>query len=371
MKKICCPNCGVDYSYAVDKIDIDINMDNKNLISGITDLECPFCGYRFKLRLNSMDIIKFFAEQAYNNKVEKNKSEKFNKTNIKNDMENKNNDIFEFTAVSKTKNSETFNKLEKLLGGYNLADYKINLKAEDNKDNSSTTNNKKVDDAIKIINDKLNNKDSISDIYEIFSKLSEIINTGDNIKNSGAGTFTKENNSFKEDEDRTKEDSKGSNEDEYRAIETAKNSINSTYIAPDGSSYEVYHLAQAEPFGDFYTQKDLSCILDIIEEILYNLSDFCEEADDCENCALNGKCPYSIEDWLDVMSREDRIKTLEILLNNKKEISYIEDFRSRFMEYDVDPLRSGFCREAIYKTDGKCPKGITSCKECWEQKYLI
>ena len=41
------------------------------------------------------------------------------------------------------------------------------------------------------------------------------------------------------------------------------------------------------------------------------------------------------------------------------------------MEYDVDPLRSGFCREAIYKTDGRCPKGVTSCKECWEQKYLI
>ena len=195
MKKICCPNCGVDYSYTIDKIDIDINLDNKNLISGITDLECPFCGYHFKLKLNSMDIINFFAEQTYNNKVEKNGSEKTNKTNIKNDMENKNNDIFEFTAVSKT---ETFNKLEKLLGGYNLADYKINLKAEDNKDNSSTTNNLKiVDDAIKAINDKLNNKDCISNIYETFSKLSEIINTGDNIKNSGAGTVTKEDNSFK------------------------------------------------------------------------------------------------------------------------------------------------------------------------------
>ena len=69
---------------------IDINMDNKNLISGITDLECPFCGYHFKLKLNSMDIINFFAEQRYNNKVEKNGSEKANKTNIKNDMENKN-----------------------------------------------------------------------------------------------------------------------------------------------------------------------------------------------------------------------------------------------------------------------------------------
>ena len=371
MKKICCPNCGVDYSYAIDKIDIDINMDNKNLISGITDLECPFCGYHFKLKLNSMDIINFFAEQTYNNKVGKDSSEKANKTNIKNDMENKNNDTFEFTAVSKTKTSETFNKLEKLLGGYNLADYKINLKTEDNKDNSSTTNNKKVDNTLKAINDKLNNKDYISNIYETFSKLSEIINSCDNIKNSGASTVTKEDNSSKEDEDRNKEDSNSSNEDEGRTTETAENSNYGTYIAPDGTNYEVYHLAQAEPFGDFYTQKDLGYILDIIEEILYNLSDICEEADDCKNCALNAKCPYSIEEWLDVISREERIKSLEILLNNKKEISYIEDFRSRFMEYDVDPLRSGFCREAIYKTDGRCPKGVTSCKECWEQKYLI
>ena len=154
-------------------------------------------------------------------------------------------------------------------------------------------------------------------------------------------------------------------------MEIAENSIDSTYIAPDGSSYEVYHLAQAEPFGDFYTQKDLGYILDIIEEILYNLSDICEEADDCENCVFNEKCPYFLDEWLDVTSHEDRIKTLEILLNNKKEISYLEDFKSRFMEYDVDPLRSGICREAIYKTDGRCPKGITSCKECWEQKYLI
>lgn len=367
MKKICCPNCGVDYSYAIDKIDIDINMDNKNLISGITDLECPFCGYHFKLKLNSMDIINFFAEQAYNNKVEKDNSEKANKTNIKNDMENKNNDTFEFTAVSKTKTSETFNKLEKLLGGYNLADYKINLKAEDNKDNSSTTNNKKVDNTIKAINDKLNNKDYINNIYETFSKLSEIINTENDIKNSGAGTVTKEDNSS----DKASEDSNGSNEEEDSIAETAENSINSTYIAPDGSNYEVYHLALTKPFGDFYTQKDLSYILDIIEEILYNLSDICEETDGCENCVLNAKCPYSIEEWLDVKNREERIKSLEILLNNKKEISYIEDFKSRFMEYDIDPLKSGICREAIYKTDGKCPKGISSCKECWEQKYLF
>ena len=365
MKKICCPNCGVDYSYAVDKIDIDINMDNKNLISGITDLECPFCGYRFKLRLNSMDIINFFVEQAYNNKVEKNKSEKVNKTNIKNDMENKDNDTFEFTAVSKTKTSETFNKLEKLLGGYNLADYKINLKAEDNKDNSSTTNNKKVDNTIKAINDKLNNKDCISNIYETFSKLSEIINTSDNIKNSSADTVNKEDNSS----NKASEDSNGSSEDEDRSIETAENSDYGIYIAPD--SIKVYHLAQAEPFGDFYTQKDLGYILDIIEEILYNLSDLCEETDGCENCAFNEKCPYILESLLETTNREERIKTLEILLNNKKEISYIEDFKSRFIEYDVDPLKSAICREAIYKTDGRCPKGITSCKECWEQKYLI
>ena len=367
MKKISCPNCAAYYNCIIDKI--DINTDNKNLTSGITDLECPFCGYHFKLRLNSMDIINFFAEQTYNNKVGKDSSEKANKTNIKNDMENKNNDTFEFTAVSKTKTSETFNKLEKLFGGYNLADYKINLKAEDNKDNSSTTNNKKVDDAIKIINDKLNNKDYISNIYEIFSKLSEIINTENDIKNSGAGTVTKEDNSSKE--EKIKEDEDRTIEDENRAIETLKNSINSTYIAPDGTNYEVYHLAQSEPFGDFYTQKDLGYILDIIEEILYNLSDICEEADNCENCALNAKCPYSIEEWLNVISREDRIKSLEILLNSKKEISYIEDFRSRFIGYDIDPLKSGICREAIYKTDGRCPKGVTSCKECWEQKYLF
>lgn len=366
MKKICCPNCGVDYSYTIDKIDIDINMDNKNLISGITDLECPFCGYRFKLKLNSMDIINFFVEQAYNNKVEKNGSEKTNKTNIKNDMENKNNDTFEFTAVSKTKTSETFNKLEKLLGGYNLTDYKINLKAEDNKDNNSTTNNKKVDDAIKFITDKLNNKDYISNIYETFSKLSEIINTENDIKNSSAGTVTKNNNTSNEASENIIEGNEDTSDDSAKDTEKVSEDKD---IAPD--SIKVYHLALTKPFGDFYTQKDLDYILDIIEEILYNLSDICEEADGCENCALNAKCPYPIEDWLDVKSREDRIKSLEILLNSKKEISYIEDFRSRFIGYDIDPLKSGICREAIYKTDGRCPKGITSCKECWEQKYLI